>query len=188
MFTLVDHFVYSGAGSVLAIKSSCPDCLVISCLTIKMKRRYTEQEALQVIMEPESELQEYSDSETESATSIEEGEGDIVLESSSSTSSVFSTSENEDITDPAPDSEWIGISGKVWSSSNAETSALEVENLKQKPVIIKDYNRCKGGVDNLDKVCSFSIIHIKCKLYLFMMRKNFVLIFFSLLVVGYRHL
>ena len=26
------------------------------------------------------------------------------------------------------------------------------DEMKRKPVIIKDYNRCKGGVDNLDKV------------------------------------
>lgn len=38
------------------------------------------------------------------------------------------------------------------STKHREPAVSDTE--KKKPVIIIDYNRCKGGVDNLDKVCA----------------------------------
>ncbi len=40
--------------------------------------------------------------------------------------------------------------------STRHREAVVTEGPKKKPEIITDYNRCKGGVDNLDKVCAIT--------------------------------
>lgn len=40
--------------------------------------------------------------------------------------------------------------------STRHREAVVTEGPKKKPEIIADYNRCKGGVDNLDKVCAIT--------------------------------
>lgn len=47
------------------------------------------------------------------------------------------------------------------------------DEMKRKPIIIKDYNRCKGGVDNLDKVGA--ITHqLRTHLFILVLSKIYV--------------
>ncbi|KAG8004740.1 hypothetical protein GBF38_016615 [Nibea albiflora] len=139
-----------------------------------MKRHFSQKEVLEMVMQP------FSDSSEEDTTSDIEWSP----ESSTSVGTSDPSSESgEDTEDPVhPDTEWTAKNGLVWSPSHAETlpyiqtttavsyiprrgrnvlllsskhrEPAVCEDEKQKAQIIIDYNRCKAGVDNLDKVIS----------------------------------
>uniref|UniRef100_A0A8C1PJ70 PiggyBac transposable element-derived protein domain-containing protein n=1 Tax=Cyprinus carpio TaxID=7962 RepID=A0A8C1PJ70_CYPCA len=56
------------------------------------------------------------------------------------------------------------------STKHREPAVSDTE--KKKPVIITDYNRCKGGVDNLDKVC---VIMLQLHTHLFLLHNAFII-------------
>ncbi|ROL46206.1 hypothetical protein DPX16_19955 [Anabarilius grahami] len=104
-----------------------------------MKRSYSTEEALKLVLPTEAENEELSS----------EDDVEFELESDPSDSSCSSdeSTESEHMEDTAH-SQWNSKNGQiVWSSTHAET-------LRYCPAkgITPDYNRCKGGVDNLDKV------------------------------------
>lgn len=64
------------------------------------------------------------------------------------------------------------------STKHREPAVSDTE--KKKPVIITDYNRCKGGVDNLDKVC---VIMLQLHTHLFLLHNAFIIQYFLYLYI-----
>lgn len=59
--------------------------------------------------------------------------------------------------------------------STKHREAATEEDDKQKPQMIKDYNRCKGGVDNLDKVIFFKFIPFFAFVFNFMNKFDLII-------------
>ncbi|KAJ4922323.1 hypothetical protein JOQ06_019049, partial [Pogonophryne albipinna] len=114
-----------------------------------MARHYSTQEALDIIMHSDCEDGSSSssvDSEADTEEASESTEDASEARARAILSSTFAFTKTHTLVS------YIPRRGRnVLLLSTKHRSPDVSDEIKRKPVIIKDYNRCKGGVDNLDK-------------------------------------
>ncbi|KAJ4944911.1 hypothetical protein JOQ06_013450, partial [Pogonophryne albipinna] len=114
-----------------------------------MARHYSTQEALDITMHSDCEDGSSSssvDSEADTEEASESTEDASEARARAILSSTFAFTKTHTLVS------YIPRRGRNVLLLSTKHRSPDVSNeMKRKPVIIKDYNRCKGGVDNLDK-------------------------------------